>query len=416
MAGILSVKDAQNIILHQFSVLSEEWVELRQAGSRVLSRDIWADADMPAFTNSAMDGYAVRASDTIHASPTRPTRLTVIGDLPAGRAADFHLSSGQAARIMTGAPLPDGADAVVPVEDTDAYPGPNQALPEQISILTEVATGAFLRPQGQDVRRGQLVLQRGHKLNPRDIGMLAALGNGSVPVVRKPKIALLSTGSELVAPSHRTLPGEVYDSNSYTLAAQIEATGGEVVELGIARDSADEVRNRLDEAVRQHSDLIITSAGVSVGAFDFVRHIIEAHGSLNFWRVNMRPGKPLAFGKYRGVPIVGLPGNPVSAYIGMLVFIIPVIRRLAGLSAAQPPRRQARLTEPITSDGRESYLRAIAHLDENGRLNVKLAGNQSSGNLYSLILANALLIVPSGVKSLPIDTQVEIWLLVDEIE
>jgi len=414
MASLLSVEEAQKAITGQFNVLPEETIALRHARGRVLSRDIIAQNGLPAFTNSSMDGFAVQAANTYGASRDNPVRLIVIGDIPAGRVADFSVQNGQAARIMTGAPLPPGADAVIPVEYTDASTGADHAVPDVVRLFQAVAVSANLRPQGQDVRPGETVLPVGRRLTPRDIGFLAMLGYGSVPVIRKPKIALLSTGDELTEPGSASQPGKIPDSNSLALATLIEEHGGDVIDLGIACDDADAVRERLDTAAAEGCDLIVTSAGVSVGAFDFVRHVIEEHGGLSFWRVNMRPGKPLAFGRYRDIPLIGLPGNPVSAFVGALVFLIPVLRRMCGLGSSLPARIRARLAEPVESDGRESYLRATAWLKAD-RWNVRLAGNQSSGNMYAFVLANALLIVPSGVKSLPVEAEVEIWPLTDEI-
>jgi molybdopterin molybdotransferase len=223
---------------------------------------------------------------------------------------------------------------------------------------------------------------------------------------------MLSTGDELLPIEKPLSPGKIHDSNAYTLAASIERDGGEALYLGIARDQEGAVRDIIELAVENKADLILSSAGVSVGAFDFVRQVVEKHGRMEFWRVNMRPGKPLAFGSYRGIPFIGLPGNPVSAFVGYEVFVRPAIRKLGGLSSIPRPSVRVRLGDPVESDGRESYLRAIVRFHD-GHYSARLTGHQGSGNLLSLVQANALLIIPSGVKSLPAKAEVDAWLLDD---
>jgi len=245
------------------------------------------------------------------------------------------------------------------------------------------------------------------------VGILAQLGVADVPVYRRPRVALLATGDELLTPEQPLAPGKIRDSNSYSVAALLERDGAEVHRLGIAPDQFGEIKRRMDEAVQENVDLILTTAGVSVGTFDYVRSVVESDGSLDFWRVNMRPGKPVAFGDYRGKPIIGLPGNPVSAFVVYEVFTHPVVQVLAGIRDSRRFSIKATLAEPVESDGRESYLRAVVQTMQ-GTAVARLTGHQGSGNLFSLVQANALLIVPSGVKSLPAGSEVEAWLL--EIE
>jgi len=256
-------------------------------------------------------------------------------------------------------------------------------------------------------------LEKGRKLLPQDVGILASIGLARIPVFRRPRVALFSSGDELVPPGEPLGPGQIYDSNGFVLAAMLERAGAEILRLPTAPDDPEQIENTLNRAVSEKVDLIVTSAGVSVGAFDFVRQVIEAHGQLDFWRVNMRPGKPLAFGSFSGVPLIGLPGNPVSAFVGCRVFVVPVIDRLSGRERGFSHRRKAVLGEPIESDGRESYLRATVQYPD-GKPTAILTGHQGSGNLYSLVQANALLIVPSGVKSLPSGAEVEIWFFDDD--
>jgi len=414
MPDILSVQEALDRMLKRFSPLPITTVPLERCLRLILASDITAQTDLPPFTNSGMDGFAVRFEDTATADSDHPVRLAVVMDIPAGSVASAGLQNGQAARIMTGAAVPEGANAIVPIEDTNLYPphaSPN--LPEAVLVKKAAQAGAYLRRRGQDIHLGDLILRAGHRLRPQDLGMLASLGFAMVPVFRRPRVALLSSGDELLSPTEALVPGKIRDSNSFTLAALCEQYGAEVVRLGVVGDAPQLIRERLDLAIDHSADLIVTSAGVSVGEFDYMRQVIEQHGNLNFWRVNMRPGKPLAFGSFRGIPLVGLPGNPVSAYVGFQVFVYPVLRRLAGLPEGARPFLKVVLAESIESDGRESYLRAIL-LENCGKITATLAGHQGSGNLYSVVRANSLIKIPSNITSLPVGAEVEAWLLEEE--
>ena len=335
----------------------------------------------------------------------------MVADIPAGTSPDVTLVPGQAARIMTGAPMPKGADTVVPVEETDFQDRtPGTVAPEAVTIYKAAEAGDHVRGQGTDVRTGQPVLQSGHRLRAQDLGLLAMLGVAEASVYCKPRVALLSSGDELISVEEPLKPGKIRDSNTYTLAALIAEAGAEVVRLGIAADRREAVEALLENAAVQKVDMILSSAGVSVGAFDFIKDVVEAQGELTFWRVNMRPGKPLAFGNFKNIPFIGLPGNPVSAFVGFEVFVRPSLERLSGLEVMSRPKVRVRLAENISSDGRESYLRAHVH-EEDGILSAQLAGHQGSGNLLSIVQANALLIIPSGVKSLAAGKEVDAWLL-----
>lgn len=406
---LLSVKTARQRMLEAFSPVQVETVPLEQAWKRVLAEDITAQTDWPPFANSSMDGFAVRSSDVASASGDNPVRLKVIGDIPAGILPTIIVQSGEAARIMTGAPVPEGADAVVPVEDTDLQTNiPEVNLPEHVQISQPARPGAYIRPRGYDLHANQVVLQAQHLLRAQDVALLAMLGITQIPVYRKPIVAMLSTGDELLPPQLPLTPGKIHDANSYSLKALIEECGGEIVLLGISPDRFDTIQERLDFAVSQGVDVILSSAGVSVGTYDFVRAVIESHGYLEFWKVNMRPGKPVAFGRYRNIPVIGLPGNPVSAFISFEVFVRSILYKLAGRPEPEREAIPVVLEEAVESDGRESYLRAVVIYRDGKRL-AHLTGHQGSGNLYSLVQANALLIVPSGVKSLPAGSTVDIW-------
>ncbi len=404
---MLSVHEARERILAQFSPLNTTRCPLEQAAGRVLAETIRAESDLPTFDNSSVDGFAVRVMDVAAV----PVRLPVVADVPAGKAPDFNLEAGQAARIMTGAKLPAGTEAVVMVEDTDfGQHAAGTPAPQQVHIHKTVRPGENIRKRGADLRAGQEILPKGQVLRPQDVGMLAMLGMAQVPVYRKPKVAIVSSGDELLPVDAPLEDGKIHDTNTYTLAALAAQTGCEVLRLGVAADQRQAVQTMLDQAVEAGADVIVSSAGVSVGAFDFVKEVVESAGALDFWKVNMRPGKPLAFGLYKGIPFFGLPGNPVSSFVGFLVFVRPALRRLGGLEAARQDTVRVVLAEAVESDGRESYLRAVVRR-ENETSTARLTGHQGSGNLFSLVQANALLIIPSGVKSCPPGTEVEAWLL-----
>ncbi len=407
---LLSVQAAQARILSHFQPVETETLPLDRSAGRVLAADI-ISSDLPLFDNSSVDGFAIIAADVADASASSPRQLQVVADIPAGFKPNLRLQAGQAARIMTGAPVPEGADAVVMLEDTDSdQRGTGSAAPERVRAFRAVHVGENIRTRGMDIKRGYRVLYSGQRLRPQELGMLAMLGVAQVTLFRRPRVALLSSGNELSPVELPLEPGKIRDTNTYTLSALIADTGCEVLSLGIAPDQSEAIKFLLDQAVQMSADVILSSAGVSVGALDFIKEVVQSDGQLDFWRVNMRPGKPLAFGEYRSLPFIGLPGNPVSAFVGFEVFVRPALRRLAGASAVDRPKVRVTLTEAIESDGRESYLRAVIE-DQHGELSAKLTGHQGSGNLLSLVQANALLIIPAGVKSLAIGAQADAWLL-----
>lgn len=402
---MLSVTEARERILSHVQSKATELVPLVFAANRVLGADIAADQDYPPFDNSSMDGFAVRAEDT------GASRLRVVADIPAGTAPDIFLKPGEAARIMTGAQVPQGANAVVPVEDTDFKDrSAGIAAPETIAIEKKSKPGDNIRLRGSDILAGQIVLEKGRTLKPQDLGLLAALGIANVSVHQKPRVALLSSGDELLPVEAPLEPGKIRDSNSYTMSALLESAGVDVLRLGVARDTRQDVTTLLDHAANEKVDLILSTAGVSVGAFDYIKEVIDANGRMDFWRVNMRPGKPLAFGEYRGIQFIGLPGNPVSAFVGFEVFVRPCLERMSGRMDSAQLQVRVRCAEEIISDGRESYLRAKIHA-ENGVNTAYLTGHQGSGNLLSLVQADALLIIPAGVKCVPAGQEVDAFLL-----
>ncbi len=408
---MLSVTEARERILSHFQAAAEESLPLIECANRVLAVDITAPHDLPLFDNSSMDGFAIRAVDLSSGADASNVTLSVVADIPAGSAPTVTLAQGQAARIMTGAQMPEGADAVIPVEDTNAnFQETGTTPPQTVSFTRTVKVGENVRARGTDLHAGDVVLRKGHLLKPQDLGLLAMLGFANVTVHKKPRVALLSSGDELVELGMPLTEGKIHDSNSYAIGALIQNAGAELIRLGVAKDTRQSVEGLLQKAITENVDLIITSAGVSVGAFDFVKEVIEANGKLDFWRVNMRPGKPFTFGEYFNRPFIGLPGNPVSAFVGFEVFVRPVLERLNGQLDGTRQTVKVRCEEEILSDGRESYLRARVR-EENGIRFARLTGHQGSGNLLSLVQADALLIIPAGVKCVPVGQEVEALLL-----
>jgi molybdopterin molybdotransferase len=308
---------------------------------------------------------------------------------------------------MTGAPVPKGADAVVRVEDTN-LDFSKETFPPQVEIYQQVVAGENIRVQGENYSAGSPILQAGSILRSQDVGMLAMLGQAEVTVYKKPRVGIFSSGDELVEPGTVLSEGQIWNSNSYMLSALVMSCGGEAVDLGIVRDTEESILSAFEKLIDLEVDMILTSGGVSMGIHDYVRRVLEKYGELNFWRVNMRPGKPLAFGKFKGVPFVGLPGNPVSSFVGYRIFVCPAISRMAGRTESPVEYLQAALKEPLISDRRESYLPGRYYKDGE-TLHVKLIGNQSSGNLYALVQANCLIIVPESVQSLIQESIVDIW-------
>jgi molybdopterin molybdotransferase len=408
---MISVQEAQQRILSHFKPLETTFIPLNAALGRVLSQPIHSEIDFPLFDNSAVDGFALRAEDVSSSSSDNPVDLKVVADIPAGSMENPHISHGQAARIMTGAPIPDDADAVVMVEDTNASQHlVGGSAPDSVKVFKAIRSGGNIRRLGSDISRGQKIFSGGDVLRPQDIGMLAMLGIASVPVCRKPKVALISSGDELLPVEAPLVPGKIHDSNTYMLTALCQKAGCEVVPLGVAPDRLDAIQEILSRAVEASPDLIVSSAGVSMGAFDYIKDVVETSGTLDFWKVNMRPGKPLTFGSYRDIPFFGLPGNPVSSYVSFLIFVMPALELLLGIDLKKKARMKVMLGEGGESDGRESYLRAIVTF-ENGRNTAFLTGHQGSGNLFSTVQANALIIIPSGVKSCPPGFEVEAWMM-----
>lgn len=400
MSDLLSVQDALTRILGQINTLPTEAIPLLGAYQRILAQTITAPTSLPTFPNSSMDGYAVRAEDIAHASKDNPVSLKVVMDIPAGTFPTDTLGSGEAARIMTGAPIPDGATTIVPVESTDArWDKTNpSALPPNVNIFRAVKNGDYIRPIGEDLTAGDIIAQTGDNLRPQDIGVLASLGMATVPVYQRPRVAILSGGDELAELGQPLQQGQIYDSNRYTLAGLVLACDAEPILLPTAKDTPDSIRTMFHDALSLKPDMLISSAGVSVGAADFIRDILIELGRVDFWRINIRPGKPLAFGHIRDIPFFGLPGNPVSAMVTFEVFVRPALYKMMG-KPLPIQTINARLSHSTTSDGRESYLRVMLNKSDNGDWIATLTGTQTSSALISMSKADGLLILPAGTIS-----------------
>ncbi|MGB1253799.1 MAG: gephyrin-like molybdotransferase Glp [Candidatus Promineifilaceae bacterium] len=394
----LTVAEALARVLATVSILDSETVDLLDALGRVLASVVVAQNDLPSFDNSAMDGYVLLSADSQSATRETPVTLQVVGDIAAGTWPDLTLVAGQAARIMTGAPIPAGATAVIPVEDTnEGWKNRERPLPEQVEIYRAVGVGDYIRPKADDIATGATILQAGHIIRPQEISIMASLGVSRVKVVRRPVVGILATGDELVEVDQPLAPGKIRNSNGYAQAAQVAAIGAIPLRLGIAGDTEEDVRSKLQAGLDAGVDMFISSAGVSVGAYDVVKAVLDSEGDVNFWRVRMRPGKPLAFGKYQGVPYAGLPGNPVSSMLSFDRFARPALLKMMGHTILDHLRVTATLQEAMTSDGRESYIRVILSQDGDQWL-AQPTGAQGSHMISSLVKANGFLIIPEGVR------------------
>ena len=410
MPQLLNVDTALANILGSMTRLGHETVPLVQSLDRIIAEDILSPIHLPPFDNSAMDGYAIHAVDSQHASQTNPASLTVVMDIPAGAAPTASLKPGQAARIMTGAPIPAGATAIIPIEDTnDNWQKGDASLPPRVDILKPVDEGAHIRRAGENILAGAMVMAAGTLIRPAELGMLAAVGQAEIKVIRKPKALILTTGDELADIHQPLAPGKIRDTNSYTLAGLVRQAGGMPVRLPIASDSLDSIRRLYRTALAQQPDMLISSAGVSVGAADLVKVVMDELGDIDFWRINMRPGKPLAYGAMQGIPFFGLPGNPVSAMVTFEIFVRPALAKLAGRSY-QPPIIKAKIAADMLSDGRRSYNRVILSRRD-GQVIARSTGIQSSGALMSMALADGLAVIPEGRRLVPAGAELSVLLL-----
>ena len=377
---MLSVEEAQREILGRVRVLPSERVDVLAALGRVLAEPIRSTRRIPPWPNSSMDGNAVRAADVRPSATLRVVDRVVAGSLPT-RA----VGAGEAVRIFTGAPLPSGADAVIPQEDVDARDG-------VIALRSAVEPGAYVRPAGEDVREGDLVLEPGRAIGAAEIGILAALGRTQVTVGRRPRVAVLSTGNELADLGTEPTPAQIPNSNTYSLMAQVMETGGVPLNLGVVPDRLDAIAERISQGAE--ADVLVSSAGVSVGELDLVREaLVNAGAELHLWKVDMRPGKPITFGSLGGKPVFGLPGNPVSAMVTFELFVRPMLLAMQGRRGTGRLTVRATALAPIVNRGsRRGYLRVVLEARD-GRWGARLTGEQGSGILRSMVSADGLAVL-----------------------
>ena len=402
---VIGVDEALERILGYVDVLPSERKPLIEALGQVLAEDITSDFDIPPLDNTAMDGYAVRTKDTTGADADSPIELDVIGEVAAGYEFDGEVRAGTAVRIMTGAPVPSGADAIVPFEETDEpfekAPSGTRSLAASVRVFKEASAGANIRRAGEDVLAGQVLVSRGTVLRPSEIGVIASVGRAMVTVIRRPIVAVLSTGDELLEPGQSRTGGRIYDSNAHSIGALVRRYGGIPRLLGIAKDTVEALTAKIHEGLA--ADLLITSAGVSRGDYDVVKDVLMREGEIDFWTVAMKPGKPLAFGSFqandRRVPHIGLPGNPVSSMVAFDLFGRPAMMKMMGKHDWRRPVVRAIAEERIMNrnDPRLFLARCIV-TERDGRYYASLTGAQGSGILTSMVHANALTLIPADIE------------------
>jgi molybdopterin molybdotransferase len=434
--GLLSVEAARDAVLAATTPVGTETIAAASALGRATAEVVTARVSLPPWPNSAMDGYAVLAADTTGAQESAPIELRVVSDIPAGRAPDLAITAGTASRIATGARLPEGADAVVPVESTTPLdgagrPGPRGRdatgpLPASCLVHETVTQGDSVRAAGSDLREGAVLLEPGAGMTAAAVTLIAGAGVDELLVHRRPRVAVLATGDEVRAPGQPLGPAGIPDANGPGLRALVTAAGAEAIDLGIATDDLDDVVARLRRGLASGADALIVSGGVSVGPYDVVKTAIETIGRIDLWRVAVQPGKPFAFGTAErpdgGSPVLlfGLPGNPVSSAVTFELFVRPAIRRMAGRRDLLRPLDRALLRDAITkSHGRRAFLRVESERDDSGapmrddqgRVLVHLAGGQGSHVISALAAADALAVIPEADDSLPEGSEVALWWL-----
>jgi len=395
---MISVEAALHIILQHVAPLQPVRMQFGDAWGLVVAEDVYAAEAIPPFAASAVDGYAVIAADP---SPVR----RIIGAQPAGAMGTLTVTPGSAVHVMTGAPLPAGADAVVMIEHTsledDGY----------IRLHTQPAVGDNVRPIGQDVAAGQLVLSRGTVLGAAEVGLLAAIGKTHIAVYPRPRVAVLSTGDELVDPHQPLKPGQIRDANRYSLLSAVREAGGQPLDWGRIPDRAEAVHEALESALRE-ADAVLTSGGVSMGELDLIKPYLAERGTVHFGRVRARPGKPVTFATVDGVPVFAMPGFPVSALVSFEVYVRPALLRMAGHTYVHRPRQRVILEHAIRHEpDRTEFQRAIVTRRADGRYTAHTTGYQGSGRLLSMVGANALLVLPAEQEMFPAGSELEAWLI-----
>ncbi|MCB0178698.1 MAG: molybdopterin molybdotransferase MoeA [Anaerolineae bacterium] len=380
---MISIERALDIISTHIQPLPAVTISFYDAQGYVLAEDIFAVEPMPPFAASSVDGYAVVAADG-------PGRRRIVGDQAAGYMAEVEIEPGTSARVTTGAPIPPGADAVVMVEETEVADGFVEIL------ASDIRSGANIRPVGQDIEQGQLVLPQGTILGPAEMGLLGTVGRSQVTVYRRPRVAVMSTGDEIVEPDQPLSPGQIRDANRFTLMGAVREAGCEPVDLGIVRDKANSLADTIERGLAE-ADVLLTSGGVSMGQLDLVKPYLAARGTLHFGRVNTKPGKPVTFAVVDGVPCFAMPGFPVSALVSFEVFVRPALLKMAGYTHIYRPHEKAILAQRLShTSARTEFQRVVLTRRADGRLAASTTGFQGSGRLLSMAGANGLVILPHG--------------------
>ena len=401
---MLSVEEALQKILAEVNVLEAETVPIMEALGQVLAEDITSDINVPPLDNSAMDGFAVQSGDTKGASKVAAKTLKVIDTVLAGGISKKEVTAGTAIRIMTGAPIPAGADSVVQFEDTDNQKpkdSPANERANEVAVFSETRPGQNIRLAGEDIAKGKIILKKNTVIRPAEIGLMASIGQGMVKVIRRPVVAVLSTGDELVEIDKPLPEGKIHDSNAYSIAALVRRYGCIPIMLGIARDNEKELVNKLKQA--KDADMVLTTGGVSMGDYDMGKDVLARDGEMVFWKVRVKPGKPLAFGKIKGkdkngeatsIPHLGLPGNATSCMVSFELFVRPALLKMMGKKNLVKPSVEAIIENTVKNDaGRRIYDRAIVQ-KRDGHYYARLTGPQGSGILTSMSLANGLVVIP----------------------
>lgn len=397
MLEMVSVEEARDLVLSHVETLPAETVPVLDAAGRVAAANLKSDIDISPFAHSAMDGFAVRAAELVDASPESPVELDVIAEVAAGDTFDGPIQDGQCVRIMTGAPIPDAVDSVVKYEIVkvvtgDGKPGSRVAFAEPTKLRSNV------REAGEEAKANEVVVERGEVINPAGVGFLAGCGVVEAPVHRRPRVAIISIGSELVDPSEVPAAGKIRNSNSYALAASARAAGAKPVVLPIVEDTQEALAAAINAAVRDF-DFVVTSGGASNGDFDFIKPVVEELGDLLMTTVNMRPGKAQTFGVVNGTPVFGLPGNPAAAYVGFEMLIRPALRKMQGYTCFERPSVMAKLARDAKKrDPRRIFLRSTLSKNESGEYVVEPARNQSSGLFGPLQKSNCMVVLPEGLE------------------
>lgn len=400
---MIPVEQALQIILESVGARAPESTPLQEALGLVLAESVTASSDLPPFDNSAMDGFAVRIADVRGASAAHPVELPIATEVAAGDGADVALPSGQAIRIMTGAPVPPGAEAVIRVEDTEV-------VGDRVRLKVSCALGENVRRAGEDVAAGAPVLAAGMVLTPARLQMAAAVGRPRLAVVRPVRVGILATGDELVELDSPLQAGQIRNSNAYGLYAQVLAAGAIPVPLGIARDTRADTEAKLRAGLAT-ADVVVSSGGVSMGEYDFVAAVLSELGTVHFSAIAQQPGKPLTFATVDGKPCFGLPGNPVSTMVSFELYVRPALRRMMGHRALFRPMVEAELLQGLRSpEGKRSFLRAVVATAD-GRVTATLTGPQGSGMIHSLVDANALLVIPEATRRMEAGERVKALLI-----